>query len=176
MNCPRCNKKLEKAVFHNTDVDYCSKCFGVFFEEDELNQAKDDKDRDLRWLDIDLWKEKTKFRTAVGIRLCPSCRVPLYEIYYGDSKVVLDVCNVCHGIWLDRAEFKKIIEYLKEKADYEILHDYVKTLSKEFWEIFMGPENFKEEVLDFLALFKIINYKFLVQYPYLSNIISSFPR
>ncbi len=208
MECPRCNKKLEKAIFHQTEVDYCPQCLGIFFEEDELRQAKDERDRGLRWLDIDLWKDKNKFKIAYGIRLCPFCRLPLYEIYYGDSRVgkedkssssptealdevkkrtkfsspfaaarvIVDVCNVCKGIWLDRGEFKKIIEYLKEKGEYEILNDYLKTLAEEFWEIFTGPENLREEVLDFMAIFKIINYKFLVQYPQLANIISNLPK
>ena len=176
MECPRCNKKLEEAIFYNTGVDYCPQCLGIFFDEDELRQAKDERDRGLRWLDIDLWKDKNKFKIAYGIRLCPFCRLPLYEIYYGDSRVIVDVCNVCKGIWLDRGEFKKIIEYLKEKADYETLNDYLKTLAEEFWEIFTGPENLREEVLDFMAISKIINYKFLVRYPQLSNIISNLPR
>ena len=191
MKCPRCNKKLEEAIFHNTGVDYCPQCLGIFFEEDELRQAKDDRDRGLRWLDIDLWKDKNKFKVAFGIRLCPACRLPLYEVYYSDTRVatkgedgrsssisgvVVDVCNVCHGIWLDRGEFKKIVGYLKKEAEYEILNDYLKTLAEEFWEIFTGPENLREEVLDFLSVFKIINYKFLVQYPHLSNIILNLPR
>ena len=176
MMCPRCEKELEKAIFYNTEVDYCSQCLGIFFEEDELRQSKDERDRGLRWLDIDLWKDKNKFKIAYGIRLCPFCRLPLYEIYYADSRVIVDVCNVCKGIWLDRGEFKKIVEYLKKQAEYEILNDYVKTLSEEFWEIFTGPETLKEEVLDFLTIFKIINYKFLVQHPHLSNIISNLPR
>ena len=191
MMCPKCRKELEKAIFHQTEVDYCPQCLGIFFDEDELKQAKDDRDRGLRWLDIDLWKDKNKFKVAFGIRLCPACRLPLYEVYYSDTRVaakgedergssisgvVVDVCNVCHGIWLDRGEFKKIVGYLKKEAEYEILNDYIKTLSQEFWEIFTGPEKLREEVLDFLSVFKIINYKFLVQYPYLSNIILNLPR
>lgn len=190
MTCPRCDKKLEEAIFHNTGVDYCPQCLGIFFEEDELRQAKDERDRDLRWVDVDLWKDKNKFRINYGIRACPSCRLPLYEVYYifggaknvsssayyGDSGVVVDICNVCHGTWLDRGEFKKIVEYLKEQAEYEVLNDYLRVLSQEFWEIFTGPESLKEEALDFLTIFKIINYKLLVQYPHLFNAISNLPR
>lgn len=176
MLCPRCQKELEEAIFYNTSVNFCPQCLGIFFEEDELRQAKDERDRDLRWLDIDLWKDKEKFKISYGIRLCPSCRVPLYEVYYGDSKIIVDVCNLCKGIWLDRGEFKKIIDYLKEKAEYEILNNYLKTLAQEFWEIFTGPESLRDEVLDFLAILKVINYKFLIQHPHLSKIISNLPR
>ncbi len=176
MNCPRCQKPLEKAIFHNTEVDYCPQCFGIFFEEDELRQAKDTKDKNLSWLDIDLWQDEKKFKISYGIRLCPSCRLPLYEVYYGDSRIIVDVCNLCHGIWLDRGEFKKIIEYLKEKANWLTLQNYAKALFEEFQEIFTGPETLREEVLDFLIILKILNYKFAIQHPKITKIISNLPR
>ena len=192
MKCPRCQKPLEKAIFHNTEVDYCPQCFGIFFEEDELRQAKDAKDKNLSWLDIDLWQDEKKFKISYGIRLCPSCRLPLYEVYYGDSRIVaeagasspplrsarviVDVCNLCHGIWLDRGEFKKIIEYLKEKAIWLALQNYAKALFEEFQEIFTGPETLREEVLDFLIILKILNYKFAIQHPKITKIISNLPR
>jgi len=176
MLCPHCKIKLNSAILHNTEIDYCPVCLGLWFEEDELRWAKDEKDKDLRWLDIDLWKNKKDFKISRGIRLCPSCRLPLYEVYYGDSGVIVDVCNLCHGIWLDRAEFKKIIIWLKEKADKEVLDDYVKNLLKEFGEIFIGPEPLRDEILDFLTILKLLNYKFTVQHPIISKLILELPK
>jgi Zn-finger nucleic acid-binding protein len=176
MLCPRCQKKLDKAIFYNTEIDYCPFCLGIFFEEDELGQAKDVKDKNLAWLDVDLWQDEKKFKISYDQKLCPACRLPLYEISYGDSNVKVDLCNVCHGIWLDRGEFKKIIEYLKKKADYEILENYTKNLLKEFWEIFTGPESLREEILDFLTILKTLNYKFATQYPIITKIISQLPK
>lgn len=191
MHCPLCKIKLEKVVLSGVEVDYCPKCLGTFFEEEELRWAKDEKDRNLRWLDIDLWKDQEKFKIAPLQKLCPWCRLPLYETNYGDSPVrqaqgdaerieasdiKVDVCNICHGIWLDRGEFKKIIQYLKKKADQEILSHYLKNLREEFWEIFAGPETLKEEIDDFLTILKLLNYKFAVQHPNITKIISNLPR
>jgi Zn-finger nucleic acid-binding protein len=61
-----------------------------------------------------------------------------------------------HGIWLDRGEFKQIINYLKNKSDYEVLNHYTKNLAVELWEVFSGPETFREEMADFFTLLKII--------------------
>lgn len=174
--CSRCKVKLEQALFYNTEVDYCPRCLGMFFEKDELKWAKDEKDKNLVWLDIDLWKEEDKFRLNYGLRSCPYCRVPLYEVYYGTSRVVVDVCNLCEGIWLDRGEFKKIINYLKEEADKKIINDYKSVLMKELGEIFSGPESLREEISDFLVLFKLLNYKFLAQYPKISKLILQIPK
>lgn len=176
MLCPRCKKTLDKVIFHNVDVDYCPYCLGAFFEEKELDWAKNEKDKDLRWLDIDLWENKEKFKISYGIRLCPNCRVPLYEVYYGDSGIIVDVCNLCKGIWLERGEFKKIIEYMKATANYKIMANYLENLRREFWEIFAGPETLREEIVDFLTVVKLLNYKFSAKNPEISELITTLRR
>ncbi|OGZ79237.1 MAG: hypothetical protein A2528_00830 [Candidatus Staskawiczbacteria bacterium RIFOXYD2_FULL_37_9] len=173
MECPRDNEKLEKVLFHNVEVDYCSKCLGVWFNKDELRLAKDDKDKDLNWLDVDLWRDKPKFKALKISKFCPVCRVGLLEINYDESKTKVDFCKKCQGVWLDRGEFKQIINYLKNKSDYEILHRYAKNLISEAWEVFSGPEAFRNELEDFLTLLKLFNYKFIVQHPHLNNIINN---
>lgn len=177
MKCPVCKtKKLEQAILSGVEIDYCPKCYGLWFEEDELRWAKDEKDRDLRWLDIDLWKDVTKFRIAKGQKLCPVHRLPLYEVEYGDSDIKVDVCNLDHGIWLDRGEFKDIIAYLKEKSQHEVLYHYLKNLKEELWEVFSGPEMLKEELLDVFAVLKLFCYKFAVQYVLLMKMIPALPK
>ena len=176
MHCPLCKVNLKKTVFNGVEVDYCPRCLGLWFEKDELRQAKDEKDKNLNWLDIDLWKEKGKFKISPGKKLCPSCQAPLYEVCYGDSNVKVDLCNLCEGIWLDRGEFKKIIGYLREKEKEEILKNYFKNLIEEGMEIFTGPETFREEIGDFLTVLKLLNYKFATQHQLLSKIISALPK
>ena len=169
MFCPNCKKPtLDKAILLNVEVDYCTKCHGIWFDDDELRWVKDKKDENLNWLDVDLWRDQKKFDVSRGGRLCPHCRMPLYEVYYDNSKVKIDLCNLCHGIWLDKKELKKIMAYLKEKADYEILRHFSKNLVQEFWEIFSGPETIKEEILDFITLLKLLHYKFTIQHPFLT--------
>ncbi|MFH1894299.1 MAG: zf-TFIIB domain-containing protein, partial [Patescibacteria group bacterium] len=174
--CPSCKTELlENIIFHNVEADYCKKCLGLWFEEDELRQAKDSADMSLNWLDTDLWKEIKNFIIARDKKLCPACRLPFYEVEYGKSGVAVDLCNVCRGIWLDRGEFKGIMEYLKEEGAYEVLNDYSKKLLEEFWEVFTGPETLREEVSDFLTLSKLLQYKFAVQHSDIAKIISQLP-
>jgi len=178
MKCPICeNINLEQEIFHNVEVDYCPICLGIWFDKEELRWAKDNKDKELNWMDIDLWEKEKDFKIAKGDRrLCPSCRMPLYQVYYGDSGIIVDVCNLCSGIWLDRKEFLKITEWLKKQADYELMHNYSKNLLKEFGEIFSGPEPLKEEMDDFLTVLKVFNYKFLSKHSAISKIILNLPK
>ena len=163
-------------IFYGVEIDYCPVCLGLWFEENELRWAKDEKDKDLNWLDVELWKEKAKFKISRDKKLCPACRFPLFEVNYGDSDIKVDLCNVCRGIWLDRGEFKKIIAYLKKESSSKVLNKYVKSLTEEFWEIFVGPENLREEALDFLTILKILNYKFVTQHPNITKVISNLPK
>jgi len=189
MNCPKCKtKKLsEKVKISDVVIDRCPSCSGLWFERDELRLAKDKKLKDARWLDIeikdkslnwiefDLWKDESKFKAEKDVKFCPHCQTSLYEIDYGDSGVKIDVCGVCKGIWLDRGEFKKIIKYLEEKVDYELLNNYVKNLISETKEIFIGPESIRSEIADLLILIKLLKYKLAAQYPVLTEIILNLP-
>ena len=168
-------------------VDWCVFCDGLWFERDELRLAKDKRVKDARWLDVelkdksldwfkfDLWKDKLKFKAAKDIKLCPACKTPLYKVNYGDSDIKIDVCGICKGIWLDRGEFKKIIKYVKNKADYEVLNNYVKNLILETKEIFAGSESVQSETADLLVLTKLLKYKLAVQYPTLIKLFSNLP-
>lgn len=176
MKCPSCKTELKEMLFYNTYVHYCPQCLGLWFEDKELWEAKSAKDENLSWLDIDLWKQETQFKITEANKLCPVCRMPLYEVNYGDSYIKVDVCNLCQGTWLDRGEFKKIISYLEKEKDFKLLHKYVRTLKEEFQEIFTGPKDFKEEVADFLAVLKILNYKFSVKHSFISKMILALPK
>ncbi|MCH7605088.1 zf-TFIIB domain-containing protein [Patescibacteria group bacterium] len=176
MQCLSCEVPLGKAILANVEVDYCPRCYGLWFDEGELELAKDEKDGELRWIDIDLWQDPSKLHILLGGKLCPVDRFPLYEVRYGDSDIKVDVCNLCHGIWLDRSEFKAILVYLRDKEVYDVLHHYVKDLFEEMWEIFSGPELLRDEVYDFLALLKLLRYKFATQHPAISQAILSLPK
>lgn len=174
--CPICKKNLLSAIFYNVEIDYCPICLGLWFDEDELRWAKDEKYKELKWFDVDLWKDEAKFKTSYGIRLCPCCRMPLYEVYYGDSGIIVDVCKLCHGIWLDRMEFKKIVVWLHVKADYEIMNNYTKNMFKELGEVFNGPETLKEEAEDFMVILRMLGYRFSILHPVIYRLLSDAPR
>lgn len=187
--CPHHQIPLEQASILGVQIDYCPKGYGLWFDEHELLEAKDAKDRELRWLDIDLWKDLAKFTLSPNTKLCPKDRLPMYEVEYaaseeaslapvgrGDSGIKVDLCSICRGIWLDRGEFKNIIVYLRESSENRILYHYTRNLLEEAWEVFSGPEILREEVLDFLAVLKLLMYKFAVQHAKLSQIMVSLPR
>lgn len=176
MKCLNDQEELEKILFNNVEVDFCPKCLGMWFDEDELRMVKDNKDKSLNWLDIDLWRDRSRFEVFHTNRYCPDCRVGLSEIKYDESKIKIDFCKKCQGVWLDRGEFKQIMNYLKQKSDYEILNHYSKNLLLELGEVFSGPETLREEINDFFTLLNLFKYKFAIQRPFLSALIDGLPK
>lgn len=176
MTCPVCGNKLDKAVFNEVEVDLCPSCLGMWFERDELRWAKDAKDKNLTWLDVDLWEDETKFKISSQDKICPGCRLPLYEVRYGDSDVKVDVCTVCYGVWLDRGEFKELIDYLRDKADTEVLNNYLSNVIREGFEVFIGPELVRDEIEDLVTVMKMLKYKLGARWPHISKVISDLPE
>ncbi len=176
MICPNCKKEtLEKINFHKVQIDRCTQCHGIWFDQDELRKSKDEKDQYLKWLDIDLWKEGKKFQVSRSEKICPLCQNTLYQVRYGESNIKVDVCHECKGIWLDQGEFKKIIAYLKNIVSTETLTKYFKHTFKEAKEIFTGPEKLSSEIEDFLLVIKLLQYRFFSQYPIIVSMIINLP-
>ena len=172
MTCPNCKNILEnKIVIGDVSVDKCDECDGLWFDNDELRKVKDEKNIYAKWFDFDLWKNHSLLAVAKSTKICPIYNIELFTLNYGDSNIKIDACKECGGIWLDKGEFKKIIEYVGKESDLELLRHYTKNLIKEGEEIFNGPENLKSEIIDLLLLIKMFQYKFMAQHPKLAKII-----
>lgn len=177
MKCPNCkNQELsQKIKIGGIEIDMCPSCQGLWFEEDELRKTKDIKVADAKWFDFDLWKEQSGFKISKTDKKCPICNEFVYVINYNDSDIEIDVCKKCHGIWLDKGEFKKIISYVKGRSSYEVLNNYAKNMIEEAKEIVTGPESFSSELTDFLIILNLFNYRFMVKHPILTQIFFNVP-
>jgi uncharacterized protein len=101
MNCPKCQQHSlrEKYVSGaNLNVDYCPKCKGIWFDGGELEQAMPVADPHLHIPP-----------NAVRLKApCPRCAKPLYTFPYPQTRVTIEMCKACRGLWLDAGEFKQI--------------------------------------------------------------------
>lgn len=99
--CPKCRQQSLKQKYAsemNLTVDYCPRCKGVWFDGGELNQAMAETDKDLQMP-----------RDAVRLQaLCPVCGRPLHAFPYPGTRVVIEMCRQCRGLWLDAGEFAEI--------------------------------------------------------------------
>jgi len=70
----------------------------VRFDYDELRLAKDHADRDLNWMDFEIWKHADLFEAEPRHLKCPNCQTELVAIRYGTTKVTVDYCRTCKGL------------------------------------------------------------------------------
>ena len=172
MRCPNCKNNLsEKITIGAITIDKCPVCSGSWFEGDELRKAEDEKAVYAKWFDFDLWKDQSSLKAEEVSKICPLDNTKLFKLNYDNSSIEIDACKKCSGIWLDKGEFEKIIEYVNSEGDLEILRNYTKNLIEEGKEIFTGPESLKSEIADFLLLAKMFQYKFMAQNLILTKII-----
>lgn len=110
MDCPRCLKPTHPARLEvgekNLEALRCKKCRGHWIAQEHLATLEQNVDVVLfEW--IKLPGDETQARSIY----CPRCepRKVMDKLLSGkDSRVVMDVCGQCHGLWLDYGEFEAL--------------------------------------------------------------------
>lgn len=174
MQCPKCKELMEVQGIDNADVDVCTACKGVWFDRDELRQAKDQLVPDVNWMDFEIWKHPNKFKLSSRPMTCPRCQDGMVTLDYDDTGVMIDYCPQCRGVWLDGGEFKKIIDALETEMANQSLSEYIKESLQEAKEIITGPESLVSEWKDFMTLLRMMQYRVLVDKPELHDKIINF--
>jgi Zn-finger nucleic acid-binding protein len=169
INCPKCDVALENKDITSLSVDICPTCEGIWFEKDELRQAKDITDSDLNWLDFEIWKNKDKFKTFESAIKCPECGLQAVALEYGETGVEIDYCLECKGVWLDNGEFIKIIEALTRELLTKTFPEYIRSSLEEAKDIITGPESLISEWQDFATVLRFMQYRLLVEKPELQD-------
>jgi len=176
MKCPKCKfEELTKIKINGVKIDRCSYCGGLWFDKDELKISRDKRDKDLSWLDFDLWEDQSKLMVSKKSIDCPRDKEPLFKIKYGDTNVMVDICLDCHGVWLDKNELDKIIAQLKEKINTETIPGYLNDLGKEIAELLTHPNHADVELRHIAIVMKLLEYRIIAQHPKLAELIAVLP-
>lgn len=112
--CPACRKVHLKAhTDKNTglEIDACPKCWGIWFDADELGTFfKSDQLKKRFFLTEEAMPlQAVGFTMSTRARPCPRCNKAMSEKLYGD--VSIDICPSCRGIWLDDGELQRIVKH-----------------------------------------------------------------
>jgi Zn-finger nucleic acid-binding protein len=174
MKCPDCQSSLQETDYRGIRIDECPECRGRWFARDELREAKDRTDDDLRWLDFDPFlDEATPYEVRSEGRQCPTCARAMGSMTYETSGVVIDKCAGCHGIWLNHGEFEKIVEHLEQIVSSETASEFIRTAGKQASQIVTGPEGPISEIRDFLAVLRLLELRLAVEHPRIANAVQA---
>src|SRR5437870_13845214 len=107
MDCPKDQIPLEIVHFHSIPIQRCPKSEGTWYDKDQLRILKDKEAHgDYCSINLDLWRHAAKLRAAPSSRYpCPADGTPLTPVHYGNASIVVDICQMCKGVWLDKGEY-----------------------------------------------------------------------
>ena len=172
MDCPKCEILLTMRKIGSVSVDECPCCRGIWFDKEELEDAKDEIDPDFRWMDLRIWNRQPRFRVTAQPTDCPKCRkITMQLINYQEPDVDILYCPSCAGSWLDLDEFEKIIDALGREVDSRSAPDYVRDSLKEASEMITRPQNLLSEWRDLNAVLRLLSYRIFVENPKLKSIL-----
>jgi Zn-finger nucleic acid-binding protein len=111
MLCPTCNSSLLIVEYKQIELDYCTRCHGVWFDANELDLL-------VKTMEIegagDKYAEIFKLPDAQvneALRKCPACRKQMKKAYLGEApKILVDVCRRNDGMWFDGGEVAQLIK------------------------------------------------------------------
>jgi Zn-finger nucleic acid-binding protein len=111
--CPDCGQPLSREVFMGVQIDTCTACAGIWFDNGELRRLMQAHPHALLALEEHIVPTAERNRVAPSRRLCPVCHIPLFRfLYHYDSPVELDTCESCSGVWVEDGELRAIQDWL----------------------------------------------------------------
>ncbi len=112
MDCPRCNKVMEKEEIDGEMIALCHDCGGLWVQRNQLNKMLIEGEGDFETASVDA----SPHEEQPHILPCPACNEKKMEkvnfLYYSD--IVMDHCGDCGGFWLDKGELERIHGYVRQ--------------------------------------------------------------
>jgi Zn-finger nucleic acid-binding protein len=121
ITCPRCNEILDRLSVASVEIDLCPGCSGIWLDKGELALLRERAGfRDLRELKQHCAGQRVVPPSSRNVQLaCPSCAGTLSAV--GMGRVLVDACDQCEGIWLDRGELEEAMTIIAPDGDEDIV-------------------------------------------------------
>jgi Zn-finger nucleic acid-binding protein len=124
VKCPVCNIDMIVVEHKKIELDYCTRCYGVWFDAGELElllkAMKAEKTYQAHLLAL------SEAQTAEKKRRCPICRRKMKKVLIGEEPTaVIDACSRNDGLWFDGGEIEQLINQMakrsNEKLDFHVV-------------------------------------------------------
>jgi Zn-finger nucleic acid-binding protein len=111
-NCPRCSQKMEVLSIGNCDVLECASCLGLWVDPVTFERICADREQHSAILGSAAMQQPD-LTAKVNYIPCPDCAQLMNRANFARcSGVIVDLCKK-HGIWFDRDELNRIIEFIQ---------------------------------------------------------------
>ena len=114
MKCPVCKVATTVIEHDKIELDYCSICYGIWFDRGELELLLDTLTDGTAAKFVNGLMQRPPAKVAEKTRKCPICRKKMSKIDIGSGQeLIIDSCTAGHGLWFDGGECGAFITQLK---------------------------------------------------------------
>ena len=114
MKCPVCSVATTVVEHNKIELDYCSKCHGIWFDRGELELLLDTLTCGTAAKLINSMMQRPQEKVAEKTRKCPICSKNMNKTDIGSGqKIIIDTCKAGHGLWFDGGESGAFFRQLK---------------------------------------------------------------
>lgn len=108
LTCPKCSTVMQPLTLAGIELDSCPFCNGCWMDRNEVERMT--RSRGRNHLNVELEDTKASELT------CPRCRKTdmLVGHHINIKNLVLDQCQTCHGVWMDRGELTTLLSFRQE--------------------------------------------------------------
>ena len=105
-SCPLCKVPLVQAAIAKTPLLFCTQCRGLLLPMNVLPELIDQLRASPDQQAIQIPPDRADLQRTIQ---CPLCQHRMdTHLYAGPGNVVIDSCEECNLIWLDRGELTRI--------------------------------------------------------------------
>jgi uncharacterized protein len=101
--CQRCDTDMQTVFYEGVAIQLCMGCKGMFLTKKKLEIIENSREFDIPNV-IPVPRNGPEVR-----RNCPNCNIVMKKRKHGSIRItMIDFCEDCNGIWLDKGEIASI--------------------------------------------------------------------
>ena len=106
MRCPKCRADMEQIDYEGTEIDRCTICKGIWFDDGEIDVFGDKQAAAA----IDTGNRATgKLHNVLDSYQCPRCSGAMVKVVDPTrAHIWYETCSSCHGSYLDAGELSNL--------------------------------------------------------------------
>ncbi len=111
MFCPVCKVVMVNIEYEKIELDYCTRCKGVWFDSNELELIFERMGINNHGLSFAELVNKVDKTIPEKKHRCPICKRTMGKVRIGDSpQIIIDICTRGDGLWFDGGEAVQLIK------------------------------------------------------------------
>ena len=115
LSCPRCKDEMAAIGLGSTSVHECHNCGGLWIDPESLQKLCNARDEHAAVVSALAARTPAATVAPDTVRYvpCPRCKKLMNRVNFAKSSgVVVDICKT-DGIWLDRGELQRIMDFVE---------------------------------------------------------------